>query len=131
MILIDTEVRDTLSKRGMGLFSKEFIPKGTIIWEFNRLIDKEIPYEEIENLPNSVKVFLKKYGYVEKSTGICLFDGMNDRFMNHSRDPNVIFDDSPRGVGIAAVDIKVGDEITCDYRSFDEESKEDLGFDEE
>lgn len=51
--------------------------------------------------------------------------------MNHSRDPNIIFDDSPRGVGIAAVDIEVGDEITCDYRSFDEESKEDLGFDEE
>jgi len=131
MLLIDTEVRDTLSKKGMGLFSMEFVPKGAVVWEFNSLIDKEISYKEIENLPNSVKIFLNKYGYVDEFTGLILFDGMNDRFMNHSNIPNISFDNSSKGVGIAVVDINIGDEITCDYRSFDEGSKENLGFIEE
>ncbi len=50
---------------------------------------------------------------------------------NHSNIPNISFDNSSKGVGIAVVDINIGDEITCDYRSFDEGSKENLGFIEE
>ena len=37
----------------------------------------------------------------------------NEKYLNHSNDPNV------NDNGIALKDIKIGDEITVDYKDFD------------
>ena len=41
----------------------------------------------------------------------------NEKYLNHSNDPSVNDD------GIALKDIKIGDEITIDYRDFDDNIK--------
>jgi len=62
------------------------------------------------------------YSYRHIGSGKRMVCGDNDRFMNHSTEPNIIndpsgFDDECRM--IAARDIAPGEELTCNYETFD------------
>jgi SET domain-containing protein len=46
--------------------------------------------------------------------------------MNHSDEPNVIEGDLDREENIAACDIEVGEELTCDYYAFDLDAQRKL-----
>ena len=50
----------------------------------------------------------------------------NDRFMNHADEPNT-FEDGPRTY--TRVDIKKGEELTCDYNSICEDFKSGIRID--
>ena len=107
---------------GLGVFAKEIIPKGTVVCKFIQGIDYCITENEIANLPAYAKEFLDMYSYKNINTGKQVVCGDNDRFMNHSRQPNIVndpkgFDDECRMV--TERDILPGEELTCDYETFD------------
>ena len=108
---------------GIGLFADQDIPKGTPVWEFTEGFDQAIPREQLDKVPEAARADFLKYSYTSKKNGkyyiLCCDDA---RFFNHSEDPNVM--SRPNGnvnedLDIAARDIQRGEELTCDYRSFE------------
>ena len=106
---------------GTGVFTAVPIPAGTVIWVFAPPIDWEIRPEEMETIPEPFQSRFRHFCYLDER-GVYVLCGDNARFMNHSFTPNC--DDS--GVAtVAALDIGPNEELTCDYRSFDLESRVD------
>ena len=115
MLLVKTKIGPS-PIHGIGLFADEDISKGTVVWTFNSAIDKVLTDQEIKNLPIHVQEFIDIYSFSDKGKHILCGDfGM---FVNHSDTPNLgsTLEDS-----FAARDIRKGEEITDDYKSYDEE----------
>jgi len=119
-----------LSKiHGIGLFSDQFIKKGTLIWKYQSGFDVKIHPSDVNYLnPHAKKSFLK-YAYLNRITNryILCFD--DARFFNHSDFPNcnsVYPMKYEEGVNYAVSDILSGEELTCNYDVFDAESKNKL-----
>jgi len=111
------KVRTYLDKsniEGLGLFAAQDIPKGTVTWEFNPTIDKELN----EFIANRIEFeFIEKYAFNNKQLEKWLLSSDNDRFTNHSENPNT--GPLPDGKKIALRDIKKGEEITANYYDID------------
>jgi SET domain-containing protein len=101
---------------GIGIYAAEFIPKGTVIWMRGPL-DITVSDEAMAALPLPAREQLSHHVYVDAATGERVLCGDNARFMNHSEEPNT-GQVSP-DIEVALRDIEAGEEITCDYRSFD------------
>lgn len=100
---------------GYGVFATRDIPKGTITWALDPL-DQIIDQGRARNIKEPAGAQLKRYSWVNGSGDriLCWDFG---RFMNHSCEPNSV------GPGklefeIAVRDIKAGEEVVCDYGSF-------------
>jgi uncharacterized protein len=105
----------TNPEMGLGLFSKEFIPKGTIVWEFVEGIDVKISEEKFQTLNDAQKEFFYKYGWREED-GFYYSSSDLTNFINHSYEPNI------EVVGdflITKSDIEIGDELFGNYGEFD------------
>jgi len=116
-------VRTTLSQSpiaGIGLFAAEFIPKGTVVWEFNPLVDLVLTQEEVETLSPTAREQFYNYAYFDDAYQKYVLCGDDARFFNHSDDPNCThpIDEQGPDITIAARDIDIGEEITCDYYEF-------------
>ncbi len=125
MLLVKTRVRDAYRGDvhiGLGLFADQFIPKGTVIWRFNPVIDKVIPVGELEGLTEIERQFIDTYTYREGDTLVLCSD--DAKYVNHSRTPNTDnYENEMGSVTVARVDINIGEEITSDYRDFDDDSQ--------
>jgi SET domain-containing protein len=80
--------------------------------------------EEIEKLPQTTQDICRRYAYYDHNNKKYVLCGDDARFENHSDDPNtmgVYPEGDAFGMDIATRDIQEGEEITCDYRSFDAE----------
>jgi len=117
MLLISTYVGQS-SIEGLGVFSAECVPCGSLIWSLNPKFDIFVNEMEIGALPPHVQSFLARYSYPHlEMPGYRVIDVDNGKFMNHSLNPNTdfrIFDK-----GYALTDIAAGDEVTCNYHEFD------------
>ncbi|MDP3956711.1 MAG: SET domain-containing protein [bacterium] len=115
---------------GIGLFADELIPNGTILWKYVPGFDLRFTKEEVEKLPEAVQKFIHFYDYESKDTGYLVICADNARFYNHSEDPNTEGIDLPEtdgeGGDVAARDIHLGEEITCDYEKMDFAYKQKL-----
>ncbi len=103
---------------GVGLFAAAPIKAGDVIWQLNDRLDVSLTQQEIAGLPQTQREFIERYGYrhmTRPQTVVVECD--NGRFMNHSANPNTIFDDPE--TGWAKVDIAEGEELTCNYAEFD------------
>ena len=109
---------------GMGVHAAVPIAKGEIIWTFTPGVDWEIEPEVMEQFPEPFQERLRAYSYLDES-GLYVLCGDNARFMNHSDTPNC--DDSGGQHTVAMRDIEEGEELTCDYRTFDLESRDKDG----
>ncbi len=111
---------------GLGLFATEPIAKGTVIWKFDPLLDIKLTPEEVARLPLLGRKFVETYSYVEFDTLAYVLCGDDARFMNHSETPSCSdrYDGPDGDVTSAARDIAAGEELTCDYRSFDHRDRE-------
>lgn len=107
---------------GLGLFAAQYIPKGTIVWRFVPGVDALFGADEIGKLPGMTQDVCRRYAYYDRNNKKYVLCGDDARFENHSDDPNtagVYPEGDPFGMDVATRDIQEGEEITCDYRSFD------------
>jgi SET domain-containing protein len=120
MLLVKTKL-DLSGIHGIGLFADEFIPKDTVIWKFNALIDLRCSEEEIQKLSRDSRRQIEKYSYREKHSGLYVLCGDDARFFNHSTTPNCFdyYRNEEEDLTVALRDIYPGEELTCDYAQFD------------
>lgn len=115
---------------GIGLFAAEDIPKGTVTWRFMGHFDRLLTEEEIESLPEAARAGLLDHVYLHAPTGKFVLCADNARFMNHADEPNTEGVHEPgaiEGYDVATRHIRAGEEITCDYRTFDAHVERKLG----
>jgi SET domain-containing protein len=105
---------------GVGLFAATDLPEDHVIWEYREGVDWRISPSELILFPEPFQTRLRHYLYQEE-TGLYVLCGDNAKYMNHSDQPNC--DDTGGEYTVTCRAIKAGEELTCDYRLFDEESK--------
>lgn len=105
---------------GVGVFTPQPIPAGTVLWEFHPQVDWTIVPEALEQFPEPYRSWLRAYCYLDAQQNVHVLCGDNAKYMNHSDDPNC--DDTGVRFTVARRDIGADEELTCDYRAFDAES---------
>lgn len=124
MYLVKTYL-DRSAIQGVGVFAGEDIKKDTIVWEFTHGIDQAIDEALLDTYSPHIQSFLKRYAFWSK--GKMFLCGDTGKYTNHSDTPNT--GNTPDSLReIALRDIKKGEEITSDYRTFDDQSKDKLDF---
>lgn len=109
---------------GVGLFAATEIDEGTVIWEYHQGVDCRLDPRQVEAMPEPYQSRLRHFLYLD-SDGRYVLCGDNAKFMNHQDEPNC---DDPEGeYTITRRRIRAGEELTCDYRTFDMESKANGG----
>lgn len=116
MLLVKTKIGPSKIE-GTGLFADEDIPKDTVIWEFNPLLDRIYTEEEYELLPPLAREYADKYSFYDK--GKYILCGDHAIFTNHSETEQNI--GSTDEVSFALRDIKKGEEIVDNYDDYDED----------
>ena len=117
MLTVSTYVAQSAIE-GLGVFAGEFIPAGHLMWNLNPKFDIFVERREIEGLPPYMQDFIARYSYPHlELPGVVVVDSDNGRFMNHSLSPNTDFRMFDKGY--ALVDIRQGEELTCNYHEFD------------
>jgi SET domain-containing protein len=107
---------------GIGLFAAQDIKKGTVTWRFMAAYDRLLTESDIGHLPEPARSNILDHAYLDAATGLFVLCADNARFMNHADDPNTAGIHAPgaiEGYDIATRDIAAGEELTCDYRTFD------------
>ncbi|MGB3626815.1 MAG: SET domain-containing protein-lysine N-methyltransferase [Henriciella sp.] len=103
---------------GLGVYSREPIMKGQLIWRFDPRIDRMISLDSFSDADERLSNFLNRYTYVPHfDRTVCILDGDEGRYMNHSETPNTDF--SSIDAGYALREIPADEELICDYREFD------------
>lgn len=127
MLLIETYVAPD-AFGGRGLFSKNFVKKGTFIWQYNPECDRFYTLEEYANLGSAFNNHIHTYPTRINGVNGVMFNHCNDKYINHSETPNVghfyspispeinSVDDVRCYPDIALEDILPGTELTTDYR---------------
>ena len=75
----------------------------------------------VETLPEHVREFFSRYGYVDRNLNRLILCFDDARFVNHSATPNIATDYAcdPHGLDIALRDIAEDEELTMDYAGFE------------
>jgi len=121
MLMVKTRIAQS-GTHGIGLFAAEFIPKGRVTWRFMPGLDLIVPEDILLQISEASRSQFLNYCYVDKFTKhfILCFD--DERFINHSKEPNIAQSQvasETEGVEIATKDIQEGEELLCDYDEFD------------
>ncbi|MFJ5726877.1 SET domain-containing protein [Streptomyces paradoxus] len=99
---------------GSGVFALRDIPMGTALW--GPCPDCEVRTAgEQGGLPPEVIAWLDEFGYRLDDRGLILPCG-GAHLLNHSCEAVAL--DHGLAAGIAVRDIRAGEEVTCDYRTF-------------
>lgn len=100
--------------KGYGLFAKQDIPKGTVVfYECSQCT--VIPKNKFDKMTKAQKEKLLFHAYTRKDGSVVNPCG-DSVYMNHSCNPNIL--DTGKGFDVAVRDIKKGREATYDYRVF-------------
>jgi len=89
-------------------------------------MDRMISDTELRTMRLLTQQFIRKYAYMCSIHKMWVLRMDDARFMNHSSEPNLC-NGSSSLVDIACRDIAPGEELTCDYYSFDAEAAKKLG----
>ncbi len=119
MLLVNA--RAGVSKiHGIGLIAQEFIPKGTRIWRFQSGFDLMLSEEQLQPLSAPAQQHVRYYAFYDPEKRAYVLSGDDDRFTNHSDEPNT--ENVYTGAGdfetSASRDIQAGEEITWNYRGW-------------
>jgi len=120
MLLVKTKIGPS-EIEGIGLFADQFISKGMVVQKFVPGFDLIFSEKDLEKLSGVQKKEFLRYAYKNKNSGNYILCADNARFLNHCDNPNLISDNPDEEIDIAARDIQVGEELTVDYRDFDED----------
>jgi hypothetical protein len=106
----------------MGLFAAEYIAEGTIIWRLDPAIDLRLTQAHLDLLAPACREQIERYTYREKCSGLYVLCGDDARFFNHSPEPNCTdIETEDGGITVTRRAIESGEELTCDYRLFDQD----------
>lgn len=103
---------------GLGLFAGQNINKGQIVWKNNTDSEMVIKLETFNGMSDYLKSIFYRYGYKMIGENEWRLPLDDSRFMNHSYTPSI--SENENGDYIAISNIKTGEEITCNYREFDD-----------
>lgn len=129
MLVVKTKLGPSAIE-GIGLFADEDIAAGTVTWRFVPGFDLVFSAAQIAQLPEPARTALLNHTYQHASTGLHVYCLDNARFMNHAEAPNtagVHEAGAIEGYDVALRDINRGEELTCDYRTFDALVTQKLG----
>ena len=127
MLVIETVVKPSKIS-GMGLFTSQDIPKGTVVWEYDPNFAFLVNKKQLQILEKSTKQtdlvrFILIYGFYVKALDSIILDLDNGRFINHSFQPSLglaeVAPEEKWRYSVALRDIAKGEELTEDYRSFE------------
>lgn len=114
---------------GKGVFAKDNIKKGSIVWQYTESHDKKMTKEEFESLDEPTKIALQRTAYLSPTTDMWVAPPEDDPACYTNHDPTnyntgVIVDEeiSEEPLFIATRDIAAGEEITNNYLEFDKNS---------
>ena len=127
MLYVKTKIQQS-GIHGTGLFANEFIPKGTVIWKFTPGFDVKFTREQILDFPELLQIYIYKYSWKSKKSKLYCFSSDNGKYFNHSDNPNCLSeykDNEEEVITTAIKDIQIGEEITDNYSSFEDEESED------
>ena len=131
MLLIETYL-DLSPGKGLGLFAKCDIVKGTRFWLRSEVFDKVITPDDMNSLNELALEYVKRFGCLEKTNNWYLCAD-NARFSNHADNPNSKNEFDENGLikyHVASRDIKAGEEIFCDYKELCQTCKNGISFSE-
>jgi SET domain-containing protein len=112
MLLVPHYIADSRI-HGLGVFAEHWIAKGTLIWEFNPLIDLRLSRDQLRTLPDHARTWVESRAEYYPVGDFFILGADGDQFMNHSDDPN-LYSHGLRGFAIR--DIARDEELTCCYR---------------
>jgi SET domain-containing protein len=112
---------------GIGLFADQFIPKGTVTWQYDPEFDMKVTEETLKTLPQWTKDQFMKYSYFDYAQNCYILCVDDQRFINHSIDPNIL---STPDCDKAGRDIKIGEELFCNYNHYERDWFERRGIKE-
>ena len=116
---------DKSSHHGIGLFAKEDISEGQLIYTASPVLDVDITKGQFDLLEKSEQDEIKYWGYWDDLNNVWHVDFDVSKFINHSFDATVTQDKNhSEAYLVASRDIKNGEELTQNYLEF--ETKEDL-----
>ncbi len=124
MIFVKTKL-DKSNIHGIGIFSKEFIPKGALVWKFDPVFDVVLTKDQVDKLSDAAKEQFLNYAYESKKTRNYVLCSDDSRFFNHVSTPNTSCyvpedpDSDEALVCFATKDIEAGEELTNNYAEFD------------
>ncbi len=116
MLFVRTKLQQS-PIQGIGLFADQFIPKGTVTWEYSPEFDTGFTEEQINQMSPIGRESFLWYAYFDHARRKFILPSDNLRFINHSK-KNTNIDSTP-DKDIAARDIEPGEELLCDYNKFD------------
>src|SRR5829696_3388201 len=111
MLLVDARVGPS-AIHGLGLIAQADIAAGTTISKHAPGLDATLSQAELDALPAVARKNYRYYSYRNIHTEQYVLSFDDDRFTNHSNDPNT---DGRK----ALRSIAAGEEITYDYRRWD------------
>ncbi len=123
MLLVKTRIGPS-KIHGIGVFAEELIKQGQTVWVFDARVDARVDFSDLPTFPPPMRAFLRKYGYDEMYEGrrTIVLCGDHARHVNHADEPNLLDGETD----VAARDIEPGEEITCNYYTFDLDAERKL-----
>lgn len=127
MLEIETYLKDS-KINGIGLFTKNFIPKNTVIWRFKDGFDSILKEKEFKDLPEVAKNMILHYMFYSDDLDGYVLMPDDAKFFNHSTTPNTKTVPDDKGhiepMTVASRDILADEELTCDYLEFDKSASQ-------
>ncbi len=123
MLLVPTYLGPS-TIHGVGLFAAAPIARGETVWKFDSWLDRIYDDALVTRMPREMQAHLETYGY--RRNGMIYLCGDDARFTNHADEPNLM--ETPDTRSIAARAIAQDEELTEDYRAFDEDGVQKLVF---
>ena len=106
---------------GWGVFARARIPAGTRTWQFVPGVDQLLDPAAVAEARDDLRNLLVHYTYLHPVLKKRVLCGDVAKFMNHSATPTVRGTSEPDGgYDVAIRDIEIGEELTVDYREFDD-----------
>lgn len=111
---------------GLGVFTRDAIRAGQVVSQFRPPLDVMVTREFVDSLSVPERDYLHHFAYLSLFLHVYILTGDHDRYMNHGGEPNVGIAQDRTTDSVALRDIAAGEELTCDYRTFDAEWRRKL-----
>jgi SET domain-containing protein len=117
MLLVPTYVAQS-KIHGIGLFAKDRIREGSLVWKYNPAIDVLLSCQAVERMPQPLRDFMLHYAS-RIAPDLYMLCGDDARFVNHHPIGNIACQDNTIDCDdIALRDIEAGEEIVENYARF-------------